>query len=54
MKAGPVIAVNTAMHYRAGSVGRLMTGITARLDDVPGIPRVAVCRYVARISWPVT
>lgn len=36
-EAGPVIAVNTPMHYRAGSVGRLLPGIEARLDDVPGI-----------------
>ena len=36
-EAGPVIAVNTPMHFRAGSVGRLLPGIEARLDDVPGI-----------------
>jgi acyl-[acyl-carrier-protein]-phospholipid O-acyltransferase/long-chain-fatty-acid--[acyl-carrier-protein] ligase len=36
-EAGPVIAVNTPMHFRAGSVGRLLPAITARLDDVPGI-----------------
>ena len=36
-EAGPVIAVNTAMHYRAGSVGRLLPGVEARLDSVPGI-----------------
>jgi acyl-[acyl-carrier-protein]-phospholipid O-acyltransferase/long-chain-fatty-acid--[acyl-carrier-protein] ligase len=36
-EAGPVIAVNTPMHFRAGSVGRLLPGITARLDPVPGI-----------------
>jgi acyl-[acyl-carrier-protein]-phospholipid O-acyltransferase / long-chain-fatty-acid--[acyl-carrier-protein] ligase len=36
-EAAPVIAVNTPMHYRAGSVGRLLPGIEARLDDVPGI-----------------
>ena len=37
-EAGPVIAVNTPMHYQAGSVGRLLPGVEARLDDVPGIP----------------
>jgi acyl-[acyl-carrier-protein]-phospholipid O-acyltransferase/long-chain-fatty-acid--[acyl-carrier-protein] ligase len=36
-EAGPVIAVNTPMHYRAGSVGRLLPGIEAELDAVPGI-----------------
>ncbi|WP_197277048.1 acyl-[ACP]--phospholipid O-acyltransferase [Sphingomonas profundi] len=36
-EAGPVIAVNTPMHYRAGSVGRLMPAIEARLEPVPGI-----------------
>lgn len=36
-EAGPVIAVNTPMHYRAGSVGRLLPAIEARLDPVPGI-----------------
>ncbi|MBD8677782.1 acyl-[ACP]--phospholipid O-acyltransferase [Sphingomonas sp. CFBP 13720] len=36
-EAGPVIAVNTPMHYRAGSVGRLLPGVEAQLDPVPGI-----------------
>ena len=36
-EAGPVIAVNTPMHYQAGTVGRLLPAIEARLDDVPGI-----------------
>ena len=36
-EAGPVIAVNTPMHYQAGTVGRLLPGIEARLEDVPGI-----------------
>jgi acyl-[acyl-carrier-protein]-phospholipid O-acyltransferase/long-chain-fatty-acid--[acyl-carrier-protein] ligase len=36
-EAGPVIAVNTPMHFRAGTVGRLLPGVTARLDPVPGI-----------------
>jgi acyl-[acyl-carrier-protein]-phospholipid O-acyltransferase/long-chain-fatty-acid--[acyl-carrier-protein] ligase len=36
-EAGPVIAVNTPMHFRAGTVGRLLPGISARLDPVPGI-----------------
>ncbi|SFR76471.1 acyl-[ACP]--phospholipid O-acyltransferase [Sphingomonas jatrophae] len=36
-EAGPVIAVNTPMHFRAGSVGRLLPAIEARLEPVPGI-----------------
>jgi acyl-[acyl-carrier-protein]-phospholipid O-acyltransferase/long-chain-fatty-acid--[acyl-carrier-protein] ligase len=36
-EAGPVIAVNTPMHFRVGTVGRLLPGIAARLDPVPGI-----------------
>jgi acyl-[acyl-carrier-protein]-phospholipid O-acyltransferase/long-chain-fatty-acid--[acyl-carrier-protein] ligase len=36
-EAGPVIAVNTPMHFQAGSVGRLLPGIEARIDPVPGI-----------------
>ncbi len=36
-EAAPVIAVNTPMHYLAGSVGRLLPAIEARLEDVPGI-----------------
>ncbi|MEJ7933050.1 acyl-[ACP]--phospholipid O-acyltransferase [Sphingobium sp. AN558] len=36
-EAGPVIAVNTPMHFRAGTVGRLLPGIEPRLDAVPGI-----------------
>ncbi|MDE2596999.1 MAG: acyl-[ACP]--phospholipid O-acyltransferase [Sphingomonadales bacterium] len=36
-EAAPVIAVNTPMHFLAGSVGRLLPAIEARLDPVPGI-----------------
>jgi acyl-[acyl-carrier-protein]-phospholipid O-acyltransferase/long-chain-fatty-acid--[acyl-carrier-protein] ligase len=36
-EAAPVIAVNTPMHFKAGSVGRLLPAIEARLEAVPGI-----------------
>lgn len=36
-EGGPVIAVNTPMHFQAGSVGRLLPGIESRLEVVPGI-----------------
>jgi acyl-[acyl-carrier-protein]-phospholipid O-acyltransferase/long-chain-fatty-acid--[acyl-carrier-protein] ligase len=36
-ETAPVIAVNTPMHFRAGTVGRPLPGIELRLDDVPGI-----------------
>jgi acyl-[acyl-carrier-protein]-phospholipid O-acyltransferase/long-chain-fatty-acid--[acyl-carrier-protein] ligase len=36
-EAAPVIAVNTPMHYRAGTVGRPLPSVETRLDAVPGI-----------------
>ncbi|VWX46533.1 acyl-[ACP]--phospholipid O-acyltransferase [Novosphingobium sp. 9U] len=36
-EAGPVIAVNTPMHFKAGTVGRLLPAIDQRLDPVEGI-----------------
>jgi acyl-[acyl-carrier-protein]-phospholipid O-acyltransferase / long-chain-fatty-acid--[acyl-carrier-protein] ligase len=36
-ECSPVLAVNTPMHYRSGSVGRLLDGISYRLERVPGI-----------------
>jgi acyl-[acyl-carrier-protein]-phospholipid O-acyltransferase/long-chain-fatty-acid--[acyl-carrier-protein] ligase len=36
-EAAPVLAVNTPMHHRAGTVGRLLPGIAHRIDPVDGI-----------------
>jgi acyl-[acyl-carrier-protein]-phospholipid O-acyltransferase/long-chain-fatty-acid--[acyl-carrier-protein] ligase len=36
-ECSPVLAVNTPIHYRAGTVGRLLDGIEHRLDPVEGI-----------------
>ncbi len=36
-ETAPVLAVNTAMHCKAGTVGRLMPSIEHRLEPVPGI-----------------
>jgi acyl-[acyl-carrier-protein]-phospholipid O-acyltransferase/long-chain-fatty-acid--[acyl-carrier-protein] ligase len=36
-ECAPVLAVNTPMHFKTGSVGRLLDGIQYRLDPVEGI-----------------
>ncbi|MGC2855146.1 acyl-[ACP]--phospholipid O-acyltransferase [Novispirillum sp. DQ9] len=36
-ETAPVIAVNTPMHYRSGTVGRLLPGIEFHLEPVPGV-----------------
>src|SRR6185312_3727199 len=38
-ECAPVIAVNTPMHFRAGSVCRLLPAVEARLEPVPGVER---------------
>src|SRR3546814_8984502 len=36
-ECSPVIAVNSPMHFKAGSVGRLLPGMHCRLEPVPGV-----------------
>ena len=36
-ETAPGIAVNTPMHFKAGTVGRLLPGIAHRIEPVPGI-----------------
>ena len=36
-ETAPVLALNTPMHNRAGTVGRLLPGIEYRLEPVPGV-----------------
>jgi acyl-[acyl-carrier-protein]-phospholipid O-acyltransferase/long-chain-fatty-acid--[acyl-carrier-protein] ligase len=36
-ETGPVIALNTPMHFRAGTVGRALPGIETRIEPVPGV-----------------
>ena len=36
-ECSPVLSVNTPMHYRSGSVGRLLDGIEYKVEAVPGI-----------------
>ncbi|MBM3573159.1 MAG: AMP-binding protein, partial [Alphaproteobacteria bacterium] len=38
-ETAPVLAANTPMHFKAGSVGRLLPAIRRRLEPVPGIER---------------
>lgn len=38
-ETAPVLALNTAMHQRWGTVGRLLPGIEWRLEAVPGLDR---------------
>lgn len=38
-ETAPVLALNTPMHYKAGSVGRLLPGIERRIEPVAGLDR---------------
>lgn len=40
-ETSPVIAVNTPMHFKADSVGRLLPGMDVRYEKVPGIEKGA-------------
>ena len=36
-ETSPALTTNTAMHYRPGTVGRFLPGISYRLESIPGI-----------------
>ena len=36
-ETSPVLSVNTGLEYKEGSVGRMVPGVEARLDEVPGV-----------------
>ena len=36
-ETAPALALNSPMHLKAGSVGRLLAGIDYKLEDVPGV-----------------
>ncbi|MGH8478823.1 MAG: bifunctional acyl-ACP--phospholipid O-acyltransferase/long-chain-fatty-acid--ACP ligase [Gammaproteobacteria bacterium] len=38
-ETAPVLAINTPMAYRGGTVGQLLPGIEARIEPIPGIDR---------------
>ena len=40
-ETSPALAVNTPMHFKAGTVGRLLPGIEHRLERVEGSRRAA-------------
>jgi acyl-[acyl-carrier-protein]-phospholipid O-acyltransferase/long-chain-fatty-acid--[acyl-carrier-protein] ligase len=38
-EASPIVAVNTPMHYKPGTVGRLMPGIEYKLENIEGVEK---------------
>jgi len=48
-ECSPVIAVNTPMHFKAGTVGRLLPLIEYRLEAVPASPKAGACWCAARM-----
>ena len=36
-EAAPAVALNSPMHQRAGTVGRMLVGVDYKLEDVPGV-----------------
>ncbi len=36
-ETAPVLAVNAPMHFKPGTVGRMLPGIETKLEDVPGV-----------------
>ena len=51
-ETAPVMAVNTPMAYRRGTVGQLLPGIQARLVPVPGIDDGEGCRGMLHVRGP--
>lgn len=45
-EAGPLVALNTLLHREAGTVGRLLPAIHARIDPVDGLPEGGRLRVV--------
>ena len=47
-ETAPVLAVNTPMAYRTGTVGQFLPAVEYRLEPVPGIQRAACCPCAGR------
>ncbi|THF62228.1 bifunctional acyl-ACP--phospholipid O-acyltransferase/long-chain-fatty-acid--ACP ligase [Pseudothauera rhizosphaerae] len=51
-ETAPVIAVNTPMAFRRGTVGQVLPGLHARLETVPGIADCGGRRGMLHVSGP--